>query len=196
MSAAIAQFPAERFVYVIGATDGPQKIGIAANPTTRLAGIQTGSALRLEVFALVAVAQAEARAVEAHAHSLLQDRRIRGEWFDVSPAEARCAVERAVVAVREGKMEAHRKPNLDSLTITPAQNRIGRAALDWTTAQLSKASGVSIATINRFERGSIEPTAANLMSLRRALEDAGLIVQDADANGGPGIRLRKPERAT
>ncbi len=73
---------------------------------------------------------------------------------------------------------------------------MGRAALDWTTAQLSKASGVSIATINRFERGSIEPTAANLMSLRRALEDAGLIVQDADANGGPGIRLRKPERAT
>ena len=78
--------------------------------------------------------------------------------------------------------------------ISPAQSRMGRAALDWTTDRLAEASGVSRATINRFERGAITPTAANVASLRRAMEDAGLVFIDPNG-GGPGVRLARPETA-
>jgi transcriptional regulator with XRE-family HTH domain len=68
---------------------------------------------------------------------------------------------------------------------------MGRAALDWTTADLAKASSISVATINRFERGLISPTTANLAALRRAMEAAGLEFIDANG-GGPGVRLKGP----
>ena len=68
---------------------------------------------------------------------------------------------------------------------------MGRAALNWTVAQLAQASGVSVATISRFERGDTGPTANNLASLQRAMETAGLIFLSEDDGGGPGVRLRK-----
>jgi predicted GIY-YIG superfamily endonuclease len=69
MSAAVAQFPAERFVYVIGAADGPQKIGIATKPQQRLLEFQTGNPARLAVQAMVPASSDEARAVEAKPRS-------------------------------------------------------------------------------------------------------------------------------
>ena len=77
--------------------------------------------------------------------------------------------------------------------INAAQNRMGRAALNWTVVKLAQASGVSVATISRFERGDTGPTANNLASLRRAMEAAGVIFVDEDDGGGRGVRLQKAE---
>ena len=63
---------------------------------------------------------------------------------------------------------------------------MGRAALDWTTEQLAEASGISRATINRFERGIIKPTQANLAAVRAALERGGIEFLSDD-----GARLLK-----
>jgi hypothetical protein len=57
---------------------------------------------------------------------------------------------------------------------------------------LSRQSAVSLRTIRRVELGEHHSamTAANDLSIRRALESAG--VEFIDENGGgPGVRLRK-----
>lgn len=64
---------------------------------------------------------------------------------------------------------------------------MGRAALEWTTAQLASAAGVSVATVHRFERGGTAPTANNLGAIRRAMEAAGLEFTNGSA---PGVRMK------
>lgn len=103
MTAAAIPLPAEAYVYVIGADDGPQKIGIANDPESRRSLFQTGNHALLKVAAAAPVSRKEAGIVERYAHWLLRDQRVRGEWFNVSPDEARQAIDDAVRAVRERK---------------------------------------------------------------------------------------------
>ncbi len=80
--------------------------------------------------------------------------------------------------------------------VTSAQFRMARAALDWTVRDLAAKAGVHRNTIARIEAGEAShgPT---LAAVRRALEDAGIIflLAGEQTNGGPGVRLRKPEKA-
>ena len=85
-----------RFVYVAGDQNGALKIGISFNPTQRLTQLQHTSPLVLHHQTSVS---GSARSVERVAHLLLSEKRLRGEWFDVSIEEAIAAVELAVEAV-------------------------------------------------------------------------------------------------
>ena len=72
----------------------------------------------------------------------------------------------------------------------PAQVRMARAALNWSLADLAKASGVHRNTISNFETGRYGGSRAALDSIRSALESAG--VEFIEENGGgAGVRLRK-----
>jgi len=75
--------------------------------------------------------------------------------------------------------------------ITGSQIRAARALLGWTSQQLASASGIHYATISRAEQSEGIPgiRTTSLDTLRRALEDAGIIFLCAD--GGPGVRLRE-----
>ena len=80
----------ERWVYVIGPEGGPFKIGVATSVDARRYSLQTGNPHRLYV---IATWEHEApRMVEAQAHRALADRRLQGEWFNVSAEEAVAAV--------------------------------------------------------------------------------------------------------
>ena len=72
------------------------------------------------------------------------------------------------------------------------QIRAARALVRWRAEDLAHESAVGVATIRRAELAeeSTSMTAANDLSVRRALEFAG--VEFIDENGGgPGVRLRK-----
>lgn len=58
--------------------------------------------------------------------------------------------------------------------ITAAQIRAGRALLNWSQKKLAEISGVSLNAINNFEREIVSPRHDTLVSLKRALEEAGL----------------------
>ena len=90
--------PTHRYVYVIGPAQGLQKVGIATDPRSRLAALQTASPLDLVLHASIAVPFSDALAVERQAHRLLVRSCVRNEWFDTTPAEAVSAVERAAAA--------------------------------------------------------------------------------------------------
>jgi hypothetical protein len=66
------------FVYFIQVgTEGPIKIGVAADPVARLADLQTANATELVLLATCEGGRAE----EAHIHAVCRDARLRGEWF-------------------------------------------------------------------------------------------------------------------
>ena len=79
-----------------------------------------------------------------------------------------------------------------SKPLTSAQIRAARALLRWSAEDLARQSLLSVATIRRAELTEEETsmTAANDLTVRRALEAAG--VEFIDENGsGPGVCLRK-----
>jgi hypothetical protein len=79
--------------------------------------------------------------------------------------------------------------------LTSDQVRAARALVRWSAEDLSRRSSVSLRTIRRAELAEqvMTMTNANNLAIRRALEDAG--VEFIDENGGgPGVRLRKPQR--
>ncbi len=79
--------------------------------------------------------------------------------------------------------------------LTSFQIRAARAILGWSAEDLARKSSVSLRTIRRAELTDFHTkmTAPNDLSLRRALEAAG--VEFIDENGGgPGVRLRKRQQ--
>jgi predicted transcriptional regulator len=83
-----------------------------------------------------------------------------------------------------------------SLMLTAGQLRAARALLDWKQSDLAKASGVAEVTIKKIERGGIDPRASTLDALQRAFDKAGVVfLEPGDVrDGGPGLRLKKPDR--
>lgn len=75
--------PKPLYVYAIRETDsGNIKIGISANPESRLKQLQTGNSSQLE---LVTFIEAKDRfKTEKELHLLNADKHIRGEWFDAN----------------------------------------------------------------------------------------------------------------
>jgi transcriptional regulator with XRE-family HTH domain len=80
--------------------------------------------------------------------------------------------------------------------LTSAQIRAARALIRWSAEDLARESTLGVTTIRRAELTERETsmTTANDLAVRRALEAAG--VEFIDENGGgPGVRLRKRQRA-
>lgn len=82
------------YVYIIGnrlpeGICGPVKIGVAANPSARLAQLQTGNHAKLEIAAAFCCPNREtARSIEDAFHSVLEKKQLLGEWFAMGPIEA------------------------------------------------------------------------------------------------------------
>lgn len=73
--------------------------------------------------------------------------------------------------------------------VTPEQCRAARALLGWTQMDLAERSGIGCSTVRSFESGRHTLIRSNMAVLRAALEAAGVIFIEADAEG-PGVRLR------
>ena len=85
------------FVYIFRNAAGHRKIGVSNNPISRLNSIQTGNS---EAVAFEAHAECErAYDVEAAMHAMFPHRRLQGEWFNITFAEAWEAFDRAWVQV-------------------------------------------------------------------------------------------------
>lgn len=90
-------------IYVVGSPKGLKKIGLAYNPAARLKAIQTGHGAALSILHARPVRGDLAADIERRAHWLLQEGRVHGEWFRVSVAAARQAVDRAIAEDGQGE---------------------------------------------------------------------------------------------
>ena len=77
-------------------------------------------------------------------------------------------------------------------SLSPQQIRMARASLNWSVADLSKMSEVSVSTIKRMETdmGIKSATPANLKLIRETLEAVGVEFVGGPGDG-PGVRLWK-----
>ena len=77
--------------------------------------------------------------------------------------------------------------------LTPAQCRMGRAALQLGVRELAASAQVSTETVTRFEKGeALRPR--TIAAIQSALEEAGVIFVPENG-GGPGVRLKKQPAA-
>ncbi|MFC4166236.1 helix-turn-helix domain-containing protein [Teichococcus aestuarii] len=73
--------------------------------------------------------------------------------------------------------------------ITPAQVRAARALLGWSRDHLASVCGVTVRTLDRLEAGRHASSRRTAVSVRTALEAAGVVFIPQNG-GGPGVRLR------
>lgn len=103
------------FITEKGRTDGPVKIGVTADLTKRLNGLQTGHHRELQVIATLE----GGRETEAYLHEMLARWRIRGEWYSRT-AEVEEAIERAKLTGRASLPLSD--PGLATRVFTPNQD--------------------------------------------------------------------------
>lgn len=84
------------YIYVIG-TDSRQKIGFSGNVERRLGTLQTGNSELLTIHHKVEVPDHQARYVEKTIHREYSYLRVKGEWFKMSPEQARLCIEHAAI---------------------------------------------------------------------------------------------------
>lgn len=77
------------FIYVIGPNEGAQKIGLSGDVEKRLSTLQTGSPVELFVHHKEPIDTKQVRKLEKKIHVELNHKRARGEWFDLTPTEAK-----------------------------------------------------------------------------------------------------------
>ena len=77
-----------------------------------------------------------------------------------------------------------------------AQIRAARALLGWRQEDLSKASGVGTATIQRIEKTNrpITGYVSTLVRIQAAFEQAGIEFIDGDEIAGFGLRMAKKKK--
>jgi transcriptional regulator with XRE-family HTH domain len=73
-----------------------------------------------------------------------------------------------------------------------AQCRAARRLIGWTHLDVARASAVSDLTVLRLEAEQFTPRRATLITVRRALEAAGVIFLDDDGEG-PGVMVKRSE---
>lgn len=80
--------------------------------------------------------------------------------------------------------------------LTSSQIRGARAILRLGQSELAEAADVSLETIKRIEsmEGDLKIRLDTLTKIKTALEKAG-VEFIAENGGGPGVRLRKPQRS-
>ena len=74
------------YLYAIGTTGRRQKIGFSKTPHKRLKTLQTGNPEERHLHYQFAINEATAQRFEAHVHKEHNHQRIKGEWFNMSPA--------------------------------------------------------------------------------------------------------------
>lgn len=75
------------YIYAIGTTGRRQKIGYSNDPNARLKKLQTGNPETLQVHYVFEIDQRHAKKYESFIHREYGHKRIKGEWFDLSPEE-------------------------------------------------------------------------------------------------------------
>lgn len=103
------------YLYVVlRPSDGARKVGQSVNPAVRLVGLNSEFRERCILEHTAECPLDHIDAAEKHAHALLWDARVEGEWFSVKMETARAAVDAAIATALAG--EPLQKPHKHSRT--------------------------------------------------------------------------------
>jgi hypothetical protein len=83
------------YIYVIGGTNKPYKIGITGNLEQRLKNLQTGHPYELKIHYIEEIPESQVRLLEQTIHKTIKYRKTHGEWFDIELEDAIAEVKHA-----------------------------------------------------------------------------------------------------
>jgi len=83
-------------IYIIASPNGPVKIGVTTNPMRRLAHLQQSTPNKLDLLFYMKCREIHATTAERVVHYLLSAKRLKGEWFAVTPEHAIAAIFRVL----------------------------------------------------------------------------------------------------
>lgn len=89
------------FIYVIGGTNPPYKVGISRDPNRRLKSLQTGHPYPLQVHFTKETEICKTKLLEQVIHRHLKMYKTSGEWFDMNLPDLVLQVEYAVMRYGE-----------------------------------------------------------------------------------------------
>lgn len=172
----MAQSPDKKFVYVIGPSGGPLKIGIADNVKSRRSILNVGNPAYLRIWHYhEASTEVEAKEIETELHNHYQGSHIRGEWFQLReedlPNIKQMFLNVTIFKCAPDGWSLERK-SCDEFT--PEVCAKARGALGLSQEQLALKASVSFSTLQNFESRYTTPTLDTLESLRSALEAEGV----------------------
>jgi DNA-binding XRE family transcriptional regulator len=166
----------EKFVYVIGPSDGPFKIGIADDVKSRRSILNVGNPEYLRIWHYhEAASEAEAKEIETELHHHYQASHIRGEWFQLREADLP-NIKQTLLNVTFLKC-APEGWTIERKSCNEFTSEVcvkARGALGLTQKQLAEKACISEATLRNFESHTATPQLDTLESLRSALETAGI----------------------
>ena len=76
------------YLYVIGNNTDKQKIGFSKDVNKRLKTLQTGNPDELKIHYTIECPSEKTRKLEKKIHTELSYKKLKGEWFAMSPTEA------------------------------------------------------------------------------------------------------------
>ena len=83
----------QKYVYIIGSQCPPYKVGISADPRSRLKALQTGHPEKLQIHYQVATDAAQTRLLETVIHRHIKFHRTHGEWFNINLTDLKLQVD-------------------------------------------------------------------------------------------------------
>lgn len=82
------------YIYVMRDVNGPAKIGFSKSPVARRSQVSSDASATITI-PFAAMVDGNHRVLERMAHEILRDKRVAGEWFDVTDEAAVDAVRKA-----------------------------------------------------------------------------------------------------
>ena len=85
------------YIYIIGTTRPPYKVGISKDPERRLRALQTGHPDKLQILHITETDITRTKMLETVIHRNLKHHRQTGEWFNVALSQLLLEIEFAII---------------------------------------------------------------------------------------------------
>jgi DNA-binding XRE family transcriptional regulator len=150
--------------FIVNASAGTVKIGIAKNPVRRLNELQVGSAERLNLRALVP----GGKEVELSFHVRFRKHHLRGEWFSLAGALADF-VQSLPIAMEEKQVMEIDEKMVGTIHPDTVRDAILRCAI--TKAELARRANLHANSLATVESEDWSPRWKTLVALCQAIDE-------------------------
>ena len=166
----------KKFVYIIGPTGGPFKVGISEDCKSRRSLLNVGNHLYLRLwYCYEAADESEARTIERNIHYQYESHHIRGEWFNLKEDDLP-GIKRSIQFSSAMEYDLNgwslARKSCDEFTSQVCAK--ARRALNLSEDELASKAGISKGALIAFESGYSVSHIDTLEALKHAFESEGV----------------------
>lgn len=163
-----------RAVYAIQSDIGPIKIGVAKHPKTRLDTLLLQQPYTGSLVYSRRPAKTDALAIEATVHSLLDEKRYRGEWFNITPEQAKEAIDIAFEMMGDVGADEPPAPPKKQRVVTTLSRKTVAEVEEWRSKQrpIPSINNAFLELVSRaLDKFEAEENAKTALLLEKGLDD-------------------------